>query len=35
MGEMTDVHMGWWGNVRERDHFGDRGIDGRIRSNGI
>jgi len=21
----------WWGNVRERDHWGDRGLDGRIR----
>jgi hypothetical protein len=20
----------WWGNVRERDHLGDPGIDGRI-----
>jgi len=20
----------WWGNVRERDHVGDPGIDGRI-----
>jgi hypothetical protein len=20
----------WWGNMRERDHLGDRGIDGRI-----
>ena len=20
----------WWGNVRERDHLGDPGVDGRI-----
>jgi len=20
----------WWGNLRERDHLGDRGVDGRI-----
>jgi hypothetical protein len=20
----------WWGNLRERDHFGNTGVDGRI-----
>ena len=27
----VDVHRGlWWGNLRERDHVGDLGVDGRI-----
>jgi hypothetical protein len=25
----------WWGNVRERDHWGDPGVDGRIILRGI
>jgi hypothetical protein len=27
----AEVYTGlWWGNLRERDHFQDQGIDGRI-----
>jgi hypothetical protein len=30
MGEI-EVYTGfWWGNLRERDHLGDPGIDGRV-----
>jgi hypothetical protein len=29
--ETGDVHMGfWWGDLSERDHLEDIGIDGRI-----
>jgi len=31
MGETRGVYTGfWWGNMRERDHLGDPGVDGRI-----
>jgi hypothetical protein len=30
MGERRGVYRFWWGNMRERDHLGDRGLDGRI-----
>jgi hypothetical protein len=30
MGE-SEVHTGfWWGNLREGDHLGDPGVDGRM-----
>jgi len=29
--ETEEVHTGfWWGNMRERDHLEDPGVDGRI-----
>ena len=29
--ERGEAYTGfWWGNLRERDHFGDPGVDGRI-----
>jgi len=30
MGERRGVYRFWWGNVRERDHLEDPGVDGRI-----
>jgi hypothetical protein len=30
LGEGKGVYRFWWGNLRERDHWGDPGIDGRI-----
>jgi len=30
-GARRGVHTGfWWGNLRERDHFEDPGLDGRL-----
>jgi hypothetical protein len=30
MGEGRGVHRCWWGSLRERDHWGDPDVDGRI-----
>jgi len=30
MGKRRGVYKNWWGNLRERDHLEDPGIDGRI-----
>jgi hypothetical protein len=30
MGDERDVYRVLWGNLRERDHWGDPGVDGRI-----
>ena len=30
MGEGRGEHRFWWGNLRERDHWGDPDVDGRI-----
>ena len=33
MGGRVEVYIGfWWGNLRERDHLGDPGVDGRTLS---
>ena len=30
VGEWKGAYRAWWGNLRERDHLGDPGLDGRI-----
>jgi hypothetical protein len=30
MGKSRGVYRVWWGNLRERDNLGDKGLDGRI-----
>ena len=31
MGERVEAYTGfWWGNLKERDHLGDQGVDERI-----
>jgi hypothetical protein len=30
MGEKAGAYRIWWGDLREGDHFGDPGVDGRI-----
>jgi hypothetical protein len=30
MGEMRGVYRAWWENLRERDHWGDPDVAGRI-----
>jgi hypothetical protein len=30
LGERRGVYRFWWGNLRERDHLEDPGVDGRI-----
>jgi hypothetical protein len=30
MGEGRGMYGVWWVNLRERDHWGDPGVDGRI-----
>jgi len=31
MGEGRVVYRFWWGNLKERDHLGDPGVDGSIK----
>jgi hypothetical protein len=35
MGERRGIFRFWWGNLRERGHLGDPGVDGRIILRGI
>ena len=30
MEEGRGVHRVWWGNLKERDHWGDQDVDGRV-----
>jgi len=30
MGERRCVYRIWWGNLKEREHLGDRGVDERM-----
>jgi hypothetical protein len=30
LGERKGIYRHWWGNMRERDHLRDTGVDGRI-----
>jgi hypothetical protein len=30
MGESRCVYRVWWGDLRERDHFEDTGVNGRV-----
>jgi hypothetical protein len=35
MGDMRGVYRFWWGNLEERDHREDLGVDGRLILNWI
>ena len=35
MGERRGVYRVWWGDLRDRDHLGDPGVDGRIMLSSI